>query len=134
MPDSKHFTPLYDQGGELLAVMLSAEFWSRYRHVLEARINACLEEMEPRVREEPLHEWETFKQYWDFKYPYCADVECRNCGASSADWINDPDKPFLLKSASFGGLAVFSCKACGATVRKKHFKDHICFECSLGQS
>lgn len=132
MSHSKHFMPLYDNEGQLQAVMLSAEFWSRYRHVLEARINSCLQEMEPRIREEPMQEWETFKQYWDFKYPYCADVKCLKCGARSNDWLNDPDKPFLFKSADLGGLAVFVCKSCGSTIRKKHFKDHICFEVSPG--
>lgn len=132
MAHSDHFLQLYDKDGALRTVMISGEFWSRFRHVLEPKIRTLLEEHEPQIREEPLHEWEELKKYWDFKYPYCADVECRNCGAHTDDWLADPAKPFVLKSADFGGLAVFSCKSCGAIVRKKHFKDHMCFEFTLG--
>lgn len=131
MAHSDHFLPLYDKKGTLYAVMLSGEFWSRYRHSLEPKIRTLLEEHEPQPKEEPMQDWEELKQFWDFKYPYCANVECRNCGAHTDDWIADPNKPFTLKSAGFGGLAVFHCNSCGAIVRKKHFKDHMCFEFSL---
>lgn len=131
MAHSDHFLPLYDKNGDLYAVMLSGEFWSRHKKKLEPRILALLEEHDPADREEPLHEWEELKTYWDFKYPYCADVLCRNCGAHTDNWLEDPNKPFTLKSAGFGGLAVFVCNSCGAFVRKKHFKDHMCFEFSL---
>ena len=131
MAHSDHFLPLYDKKGNLYAVMLSAELWDRYRAKLDPLIQRLLEEMEPAQRPEPLHQWEEFKEYWDFKYPYCADVQCKNCGAKTEDWTSDAAKPFRLKSAQLGGLAVFHCNACGATVRKKHFKDHMCFEFSL---
>ncbi|MDL2316262.1 hypothetical protein LJC59_04200 [Desulfovibrio sp. OttesenSCG-928-A18] len=127
-----HILPLYDSKGALHSIMLSAELWNRYGYRLEPLLRRILEDMEPKEREEPLQDWEDFKAYWDFKYPICADVECGNCGARTEDWTQDPAKPFRLKSAQLGGLAVFSCRACGATVRKKHFKDHICFEYSLG--
>lgn len=132
MAHSDHFLPLYDNSGALYAVMLSATLWSRNRHRLESLILGMLEEMEPTIKAEPLHEWEEFKTYWDFAYPFCADVTCGNCGARTDDWTKDPAKPFRLKSAQLGGLVVFHCNACGATVRKKHFKDHICFEFSVG--
>jgi len=130
MAHSDHFLPLYDKNGTLYSVMLSADLWLRYHSRLEPIIRNILEDMEPTVRPEPLHEWDDFKAYWDFKYPYCADVRCDNCGKTTHDWLDDPDKPFLLRSAQLGGLAVFTCKNCGATIRKKHFKDHICFEFS----
>lgn len=130
MAHSDHYLPLYDQNGNIYAVMLSAELWNKYRHRLEPLIAGMLEEMEPVEQPEPLHEWDEFKRYWDFAYPYNACVECGNCGARTEDWTTDPAEPFRLRSAQLGGLAVFACKACGATVRKKHFKDHICFEYS----
>ncbi len=131
MAHSDHFLPLYDKSGTLYAVMLSADLWARNRHRLEPLINGMLEEMEPTVRPEPLHEWEDFKAYWDFKYPVCADVECGNCKTRTEDWLADPAKSFNLKSAQLSGLVVFRCNTCGATVRKKHFKDHMCFEFSV---
>lgn len=131
MAHSDHFLPLYDGKGNLYAVMLSAELWGKYRHKLEPQIKGMLQEMEPVEKPEPLEDWEEFKRYWDFKYPYNAAVECANCGAKTEDWTTDPDKPFRFCSAQLSGLAVFLCKNCGATVRKKHFKDHICFEFSL---
>lgn len=130
MSHRKHLLPLYDQGGNLYAVMLSADFWTRYRHRLEPLAKRLLEEMEPMACPEPVHEWEELKAYWDFKYPYCADVSCGNCGAHTEDWQADPAHPFVLKTANFGGLAVFTCCHCGAQVRKKHFKDHVRFEFS----
>lgn len=128
MAHSDHFLPLYDKDGNLYAVMLGSELWRRFRSKLEPQIRIMLEEMEPVEKPEPLHEWEELKTYWDFKYPISAEVECGNCGAKTEDWEHDPAKPFRLKGANFGGLAVFSCKACGAIVRKKHFKDHVCYE------
>lgn len=130
MAHSDHFLPLYDKDGALHAVMLSGRLWQKNRHRLEPLIKSMLEELEPTQRVEPLHEWEELKQYWDFKYPYCADVRCGHCGATTDDWLQDPEKPFIFKSADFGGLAVFICKGCGALIRKKHFKDHMCFEFS----
>lgn len=132
MAHSDHFLPLYNKKGNLYAVMLSAELWAKYQARLEPTLRDILEEMEPTQHLEPLHQWDEFKEYWDFKYPHCADVLCKNCGAATEDWTNDPARTFRLKSAQLGGLVVFHCNSCGATVRKKHFKDHMCFEFSLG--
>ena len=134
MPRSDHFLSLYDSSGELYAVLLSADFWSRNRHKLEPLFLSMIEEVEPVVRPEPLQEWDEFKAYWDFKYPFCADVTCGNCGTRSEDWLSDPAKPFRLKSAQLGGLVVFHCTHCGATVRKKHFKVHVRFEFSAASA
>ena len=115
---------LYDANGTLCAVQLSPTLWARAKaHVLEERTT------QPAApAPEPLKDWEQFKQYWDFKYPFCANVECLHCGAGCDDWERDPEHRFWLLTASFGGLLVFRCAACGASVRKKHFKDHIVFE------
>ncbi len=128
MADSEHFLPLYDGEGNLYAVLLSAELWQRGAKRLQPVVESLLEAKHPTEQPEPLEEWETFRQFWDFRYPYNAEVECRCCGAKTPDWTADSGKPFRLRSAQLGGLAVFICKACGATIRKKHFKDHICYE------
>ena len=128
MAHSDHFLPLYDAEGNLHAVLLSAELWTRGSKRLRPVVDSLLEAMAPVERTEPLEEWEAFRQWWDFRYPYNAEVECRHCGAKTADWQSDPAKPFALRSAQLGGLAVFHCNACGARVRKKHFKDHMCYE------
>ena len=139
MTHSEHYLPLYDKKGNFYAVMLSAELWNKYRHRLEPLIEDLLKDMRPAEMDpaqmpgllpESLHEWDTFKQYWDFKYPYNAHVECGNCGSRTEDWTTDPNRPFRFRSAQISGLAVFQCTPCGATVRKKHFKDHMCFEYS----
>ncbi len=130
MADSDHFLPLFDEKGNLYAVMLSAELWGKGRNRLEPLIRNLLGSLQPETPQEPLHEWDELVKYWDFRYPVCYDVQCGNCGAQTDDWRNATDKPFRLKSAQWGGLAVFSCNKCGATVRKKHFKDRYCFEFS----
>ena len=130
MAHSDHFLPLYDAEGNLHAVLLSAELWRRGAKRLQPLVDSLLESMQPVEQPEPLDEWEMFRQYWDFQYPYNAEVECPHCGVKTPDWTADPAKPFRLRSAQLGGLAVFTCSACGATVRKKHFKDHICYEAS----
>ncbi len=130
MTHSENALFLYDKDGKLHSVQLSAAIWEQCRNKLEPYIQAAFAKEAPTPKPEPLHEWEELKQYWDFKYPISTEVHCDNCGANSSDWENDPAKPFRLKGANLGGLVVFSCAHCGATIRKKHFKDHICFEYS----
>jgi len=115
---------LYDANSTLCGVQLSPALWELAKpHVFKAQ------EAQPVVEtREPLEDWEEFKQYWDFKYPFCAKVECRHCGVRCDDWEHDPAHCFKLRTANLGGLLVFHCTVCGATVRKKHFKDHIVFE------
>jgi hypothetical protein len=115
---------LYDAKGALCGVQLSPALWEQAKsHILHIRDARSAVEIP-----EPLDAWEEFKQYWDFKYPFCAKVECQHCGARSNDWEQDATRPFRLHTANLGGLLVFRCTACGATIRKKHFKDHIIFE------
>ena len=128
MSYNQHVVPLYDASGNLYAVMLSAELWQRGQKRIEPALHKVLDAMNQPEIPEPIEEWETFAQYWDFKYPLTHDVTCGGCQATTADWVTDPAKPFTLKSAQLGGLVVFKCNGCGATVRKKHFKDHYCFE------
>jgi hypothetical protein len=104
-------------------VQLAPALWERVKpHILDPAPRPDVE------ASEPLEAWEEFKLYWDFKYPFCANVECPNCGASCDDWEHDPARRFTLRTANFGGLLVFLCTACGASIRKKHFKDHMVFE------
>ncbi len=131
MGKSRHVLPLYDAEGALHGILLSPELWRAAGPRLEPVLNAALAQLEPQAAfQEPLEDWESFLQYWDFKYPVEASVSCKICGASTEDWQEDPKHPFVLKSAQLGGLVVFLCKSCGAIVRKKHFKDHVCFEAS----
>ncbi len=123
---SDQVVPLYDANGDLYTVLLGADIWRRGSERLLRVINSLEDPAVPRP--EPLEDWEMFKQYWDFRYPYNAEVECRHCGAQTNDWTLDPLKPFRLKSAQLGGLVVFHCNACNATVRKKHFKDRVYYE------
>lgn len=131
MAHDDHFLPLYTGKGAPYAVLLSAELWARGRYRLEPVIRSLLEELDPVEKPEPLDEWRTFLELWDFKYPVSADVECPNCHIRTDDWEHDPQKPFRLKGALLSGMVVFTCASCGATVRKKHFKDHVCFDYTL---
>ena len=133
MSTSDHLLKLYDKNGNLLTVMMSAELWAKGGDRLARYIDTLLDTPSAQAgmpKDMALAQWEEFKSYWDFQYPYEASVVCKGCGASTADWLSDPQNSFTLKSAQVGGLAVFACSACGGTVRKKHFKDHVCFEFS----
>lgn len=116
--------------GELVSVQLSPVLWQRVKSRVLAAEQWLLDDASPYSRPEPLEAVEELKKYWDFKYPYAPDVHCDQCGTISLDWENDPLHPFHLTNANFAGLLVFKCKNCGSTVRKKHFKDHMVFECS----
>ena len=128
MTHNEPYLPLYDAAGNLYGVMISAEVWQKSRHQLEPLLQKACEPQSPVEQAEPLDEWKSFCACWDFKYPLTFEATCGHCGAHTDNWELDPAKPFRLKSAQLGGLVVFACKACGATVRKKHFKDHYCFE------
>ena len=127
---NKHFKKILDQNGNTAYVQIDAELWQMIEKKVSLHIEKALLLMYPQEKPEPLDEWKEFQDCWDFKYPYEASVNCQNCGNSSEDWQQDAEKNFRLKSASLSGLVIFKCCKCNADVRKKHFKDHICYECS----
>lgn len=125
-----HILYTTDAQGELESVQISAALWARIKSRVLLVEKSLLEADNPYARPEPLEGLEELKSYWDFNYPYTPDVRCEHCGTATMDWENDPKHPFHLNNANFAGLLVFRCKNCGATVRKKHFKNHVAFECS----
>ncbi|MBD5538641.1 MAG: hypothetical protein HDQ94_01375 [Desulfovibrio sp.] len=117
---------LTDERGNIVAVQLPVALWERVKDALPADgtpspagVNAAAE---------PLEGFEDFLRYWDFRYPYDPAVSCPHCGAHVADWRTAPGHPFQLANANLGGLLVFHCKGCGATIRQKHFRDHVALE------
>jgi hypothetical protein len=123
-PAMQEILYLYDAHGTLCGVQLSRSLWeSAKAHILT--IQAPTPITAPPT---PVDDWAVFKQYWDFQYPFCANVECLHCGARCDDWEHDKAQQFKLRTANLGGLLVFHCALCGAVIRKKHFKDHIVFE------
>ncbi|MUM77619.1 hypothetical protein GKC30_08240 [Pseudodesulfovibrio sp. F-1] len=126
---SDHITELYDKDGTLIGALLSGPAWTRTRSaVLEAL--GLRDAAEPAHGPEPLAEWETLTQYWDFAYPVDTDVHCEHCGNSTQDWRGDEPRKFRLTSANLAGLVSFVCANCRAKVTKKHFKDKIKTECT----
>ncbi len=83
------------------------------------------------VAPESLKEFRSFLEHWDYDYEYAAGVVCPACGNATSDWRTDPAHPFHLSNANAGGLLVFQCMHCGATIRQKHFKDEVVVEHTL---
>lgn len=121
-----HVRELFDKDGNLIGCLLTAEAWQsvgdKVKNLLGIR-------EEPAQAPEPLHEWETLKEYWDFNYEPDMHVHCECCGSSTPDWQQDEPRKFLLSSATLGGMVTFTCLECRAKVLKKHFKDEIVTEC-----
>lgn len=119
---------LYDAGGNLLCVQIAPSLWQK----IEPAVERLLGDASPKQRlEDDLGAFGEFLKFWDFKYPYEPAVDCPHCHASTSDWRNDPARPFRLANANIGGLLVFHCENCGATVRQKYFRDHKAVEYSL---
>lgn len=120
-------THLYDSSGKLLGVFIPYQIWDQ----LDPRLKAVLSvsERAPQSFKEPLDDWKTLKQIWDFPYPVDTDVNCTVCGNATADWERDEPRNFFLKAASIGGLVSFECARCRARIRKNHFKDAIDVSC-----
>ena len=111
--------------GDILSVVVPYELWQR----LEPEANKLLAASEkPALKPEPIADFESLMEYWDFRYPYSPAVTCPCCGKSTDDWRNDPEHPFWLKNATLGGLLVFHCQNCGVSIRLKHFTDHVAVE------
>lgn len=123
----KDLQKFYDEKGNLQAVLISAALWERVRNYLPEVDDE--KKQVPREFPEPLNDWEQLKDYWDFQYPVCTDVVCDNCGNATSDWENDTPRKFKLRAANIGGQVGFECTSCGARVLKRHFKDHMAFEC-----
>jgi hypothetical protein len=124
MPLTDDVQKLYDDDGNLIGVLIGPEKWSQ----LAAAVPDMLAEQkkpEPHTIPEPLDDWNTLKEYWDFKYPVDYDVACEVCGDSTQNWEEDDPKQFRLLAANLGGLVRFECIKCKARITKRHFKDHI---------
>ncbi len=79
-----HVVHLHDRHGQLYGVLLSPQVWAAVQHKVAPLLEQALEKMYPTARPEPMDDWQMFKDYWDFKYPFCADVHCDCCGAPPA--------------------------------------------------
>ncbi len=130
MTKKKHVLYLVDTTGHIEGVQLTPELWAMVEKYVQARAADLNGENDPLQRPEALDDFKEFMDVWDFKYPYDPAVTCPHCGTHTADWQQDPAHPFHLKNANLGGLLVFHCKHCGATVRLKHFRDHVATECT----
>lgn len=127
-----HVQPLYDAQGKLLGVWLSPALWDMTKASLSPILDRALDRLDPQrlaPAPEPLKDWETLKQYWDFSYPLPVDVSCPNCGNATSDWQADEPRKFRLRSATLAGLVNFECQSCRARIIKKHFKRHVDVEC-----
>ncbi|MGE4194116.1 MAG: hypothetical protein AB7E51_12060 [Pseudodesulfovibrio sp.] len=126
---SDHITELFDKDGNLIGALLTAPAWTAVRD----QVMNCLgirDTPAEAEKPEPLADWETLQQYWDFPYPVDTDVACEHCGNSTEDWAADDPRRFRLTSANLAGLVSFKCMSCRAKVVKKHFKDKISTECT----
>ena len=119
-------TELFDKDGNKIGVLITADLWSQ----IKPHIKQFLPAEAPKERPEPIGEWETLKEYWDFPYPVDTDVHCELCGTRTEDWEKDQPRKFRLMSCNLGGLVSFQCAECKARIVKKHFKDEITVECT----
>ncbi|MFO7728282.1 MAG: hypothetical protein R6X11_08130 [Desulfonatronovibrio sp.] len=128
---NKQVQPLYNETGRLMGVFIAADKWFENEKDLEAILfPGQSSQSSPEARPEPVKDWEVFLSYWDFNYPEEKKVKCDNCGSNTEDWSQDNPRKFVLKAANIGGMVSFQCQQCSFRVTKKHFKDHICYECT----
>lgn len=118
---------LVNAEGEIQAVQIGYNLWKKVENTVKSALKQK-EEDKNTQKEQPLKDFETLMQFWDFSYPYKPTVTCPHCNISTNDWKNDTKNPFILTNATIGGLLVFHCKNCGTTIRQKYFKDHVCYE------
>ena len=126
---SDHINELFDKDGNLIGALLSAEAWGAVKNDVLAKLGLAETAREPE-KAEPLKDWETLQEYWDFPYPVDTDVHCDHCGNTTADWAADEPRLFRLTAANLAGLVAFRCLQCQSKVVKKHFKDTIKTECT----
>lgn len=128
MKEQIHY--LTDEHGNIVAVQLPFALWERLK--AELPTGALSKPAAPSAPDEALDGFADFLRYWDFRYPYDPAVSCPHCGAHADDWRTAPWHPFHLANANLGGLLVFHCTSCGATIRQKHFRDHVALESTPG--
>lgn len=128
MKEQVHY--LTDERGSIVAVQIPLSLWERLKPSLSSRDSAA--EPADAPAPEPMEAFAEFLRYWDFRYPYDPAVRCPQCGRQVADWRSAPGHPFRLANANLGGLLVFHCQGCGATIRQKHFRDHVALESTPG--
>lgn len=120
--DIPGFQEIFDAQGQPLGAILGPEAWATVRNIVLQHFSAP--STLPEVHE-PLEEWRTLVNNWDFKYPVDLDVACPLCGNETADWEHDSPRKFMLGAANMGGLVSFRCLSCQARVIKRHFYDKI---------
>lgn len=126
-PDSNEPLFLCDKNGHVYAVQISRELWEKIEPAIQQHLKPA-EPEEPALKPEPLADWETLGEYWDFKYPVNFGVRCDICDESTDNWLKDEPRKFWLLTANLGGLVSYRCLKCQARVSKKFFKDKITFE------
>lgn len=127
MAFEKKILRLYDSDNRFAGVFVPADVWEKVGPAIINLLN------DGEQSEGPNASWDDFRnlmRHWDFPYAYDPKVSCPNCKASSKDWRQDNE--FLLHNANLGGLLVFKCASCGATIRHKYFKDRVAVECDPG--
>lgn len=122
-----HLSSCNGPDGKPFAYMLTRQLWNLVRNDLKAGEDELFLKSGA-VVSEPLEDFVKFMDSWDFSYEYSPTVKCPCCGNATDDWRTDPLHPFVLANANIAGLLVFHCTKCGATIRQKHFKDHVAFE------
>lgn len=121
---SDQINELFDKDGNLIGALLSAEAWTSTKKQVCATLGIIDDSVEPE-KPEPLADWETLKEYWDYPYPVDTDVQCETCGNKTEDWAADEPRIFRLSSANLAGLVSFKCMNCQTKVVKKHFNNEI---------
>ncbi|MDR2056048.1 MAG: hypothetical protein LBQ10_09315 [Desulfovibrio sp.] len=130
---AEFFSPLFltDAEGRCVAVQIPYAFWEQIKEHAVPRRSAMSPNPGPSPHPaEPLEAFAEFLRYWDFRYSYSPAVCCPQCGMAVKDWRSGDDRPFRLTNANLGGLLVFRCRNCNTTIRQKHFRDHVAFECT----
>lgn len=113
---------LYDEKGTFIGVQLDAATWLAIKPLIKQHAQTF-------PPPDALEDFKKFMAAWDFKYDYDASVTCPACHSATRNWQTDKNRPFSLHNANIGGLLVFHCNKCGATIRHKYFRDHMDREC-----
>ncbi len=122
-----HISPCLGPDGKTFAYVLSRELWNEVKYDLRSGEKELFFK-HGGVADEDLEDFREFLMHWDCDYDYSGKVHCLGCGTDTEDWRTDPGHPFVLSNANTGGLLVFQCSHCGATIRLKHFRDEVVCE------